>query len=181
MQKLGHAIDKCEKEQTSATQILAQMAKEHEWIAGEKEVFGRAGTAYDFKRQNMADCRAQLKSLSERSQGMRKKINPRVMNMIDSVEKKEMSLKNMMRTVIKDKSKIEETIVSLDEYKKEALHKTWEKVNADFGQIFNELLPGSFAKLDPPEGKTIADGLEVKVCLGKVWKQSLAELSGGQR
>jgi len=101
--------------------------------------------------------------------------------MIDSVEKKESSLKNMMRTVIRDKRKIEETIVSLDEYKKEALQKTWEKVNGDFGHIFNELLPGSFAKLDPPEGKTIADGLEVKVCLGKVWKQSLTELSGGQR
>jgi hypothetical protein len=38
-------------------------------------------------------------------------------------------LKNMVRTVIKDKAKIEETIVSLDEYKKEALHRTWEKVN----------------------------------------------------
>ena len=112
---------------------------------------------------------------------MKKKINPKVMNMIDSVEKKEVALKNMMRTVIRDKRKIEETIGSLDEYKKEALQKTWEKVNGDFGQIFNELLPGSFAKLDPPEGKSIAEGLEVKVCLGKVWKQSLNELSGGQR
>jgi structural maintenance of chromosome 2 len=112
---------------------------------------------------------------------MKKKINPKVMNMIDSVEKKEAALKNMMRTVIRDKSKIEETILNLNEYKKEALHKTWVKVNGDFGQIFNELLPGSFAKLDPPEGKDITDGLEVKVSLGKVWKQSLTELSGGQR
>ena len=53
--------------------------------------------------------------------------------------------------------------------------------NSDFGQIFAELLPGNFAKLDPPEGKDVSDGLEVKVCLGKVWKQSLTELSGGQR
>ena len=157
------------------------MEQEYDWIADEVSNFGRAGTPYDFQSQNMAECKSQLKNLSERFQGMKKKINPKVMNMIDSVEKKEMSLKNMMRTVIKDKRKIEETIVSLDEYKKAALQKTWEKVNGDFGQIFNELLPGSFAKLDPPEGKTIADGLEVKVCLGKVWKQSLAELSGGQR
>jgi structural maintenance of chromosome 2 len=52
---------------------------------------------------------------------------------------------------------------------------------SDFGSIFNELLPGSTAKLNPPEGQTIADGLEVKVCLGGVWKESLTELSGGQR
>ena len=31
------------------------------------------------------------------------------------------------------------------------------------------------------EGKDIAEGLQVKVCLGGVWKASLTELSGGQR
>lgn len=159
------------------------MEREHDWIAEEKENFGRANTPYDFRGQknNMNECKSSLKTLTERFQGMKKNINPKVMNMIDNVEKKEASLKNMMRTVVKDKRKIEETITSLDEYKKEALHKTWTKVNADFGQIFADLLPGSFAKLDPPEGKQISDGLEVKVSLGKVWKQSLTELSGGQR
>ena len=181
MQKLAHQIEKFHKEQQAAGQMLAQMEKEHEWIADEKEGFGRANTAYDFKGQNIVECKSSLRNLTERFQGMKKKINPKVMNMIDSVEKKEASLKNMMKTVIRDKRKIEETIVTLDEYKKEALHKTWSKVNGDFGQIFAELLPGSFAKLDPPEGKQISDGLEVKVSLGKIWKQSLNELSGGQR
>ncbi|RDW92123.1 hypothetical protein BP5796_01517 [Coleophoma crateriformis] len=181
MQKLGHQIEKFDKDQQAAIQLVAHMEKEHEWIADEKDNFGRTGTPYDFKGQNIAECKASLKNLTERFQGMKKKINPKVMNMIDSVEKKEVALKNMMKTVIRDKKKIEETIVSLDEYKKEALQKTWTKVNADFGSIFAELLPGSFAKLDPPEGKTINEGLEVKVSLGKVWKQSLTELSGGQR
>ena len=181
LQKLGHQLDKLNKDQQNAAQMVANMEREHDWIEEEKDNFGRPGTPYDFNGQNIAECKSSLKNLTERFQGMKKKINPKVMNMIDSVEKKEASLKNMMRTVIRDKSKIEETIISLDEYKKEALHKTWTKVNADFGQIFAELLPGSFAKLDPPEGKEITDGLEVKVSLGKVWKQSLTELSGGQR
>ncbi|TGO59182.1 hypothetical protein BCON_0047g00200 [Botryotinia convoluta] len=181
MQKLGHQIEKFHKEQQAAVQTVSHMEQEHEWIADEKDNFGRTGTPYDFKSQNIAECKATLKNLTERSQGMKKKINPKVMNMIESVEKKEIALKNMMKTVIRDKKKIEETISSLDEYKKKALLETWQKVNKNFGQIFAELLPGSFAKLDPPEGKTIADGLEVKVSLGKVWKQSLTELSGGQR
>lgn len=198
MQKLGHQVEKFHKEQQTAVQTVANMEKEHEWIADEKDNFGRSGTPYDFKGQNIAECKASLRNLTERFQGMKKKINPKVMNMIDSVEKKEVSLKNMMKTVIRDKKKIEETIVTLDEYKKKALHETWTKVNRDFGQIFGELLPGSFAKLDPPEGKTINEGLEFKVSLGlyidcpymklllthnigKVWKQSLTELSGGQR
>ena len=180
-QSLGHQLEKLEKDNASVKQLLTSLTETHDWIEDEKDQFGKPGTPYYFEGQNMGECKAMLKNITERFQGMKKKINPKVMNMIDSVEKKEASLKNKMRTVIRDKRKIEETIASLDQYKTDALQTTWEKVNADFGQIFNELLPGSFAKLDPPEGKTISDGLEVKVCLGKVWKESLTELSGGQR
>ena len=181
IQKLSHQIDKFRKDQQSATQLLREMEKEYDWIAEARESFGRPNTPYDFAGKNISECKSSLRNVTERFQGMKKKINPKVMNMIDSVEKKEAALKNMMKTVVRDKRKIEETIVSLDEYKKAALQKTWSKVNTDFGAIFAELLPGSFAKLDPPEGKTINEGLEVKVSLGKVWKQSLTELSGGQR
>ena len=52
---------------------------------------------------------------------------------------------------------------------------------SDFGNIFGELLPGNTSKLEAPEGGDIMDGLEIKVRLGAVWKQSLTELSGGQR
>lgn len=180
-QKLGHTLEKLAKEQTSASSLLDALSKEHDWIPDVVELFGRPGTPYDFRAVNISESKSTLKNLVERSAGQKKKINPKVMNMIDSVEKKEASLKNMMRTVIKDKRKIEETIVELDRYKKDALQKTWEKVDGDFGGIFNELLPGSFAKLVPQEGKTISEGLEVKVQLGKVWKESLTELSGGQR
>ncbi len=51
----------------------------------------------------------------------------------------------------------------------------------DFGSIFTTLLPGTQAKLMPPEGRGVLDGLEVKVAFGDVWKESLSELSGGQR
>ena len=38
------------------------------------------------------------------------------------------------------------------------------------------------AKLEKPVGaSSIMDGLEVRVQLGGVWKESLTELSGGQR
>ncbi|RMY62029.1 hypothetical protein D0865_00668 [Hortaea werneckii] len=180
-QKLGHAIDNFAKAQQQAQQVLSTMEKEYDWIHEAASSFGKPGTPYDFSGQNMSEAKTRLKDVTERFQGMKKKINPAVMAMIDGVEKKEAALKQMMRTVIRDKKKIEETIISLEVYKKEALEKTWRKVNEDFGLIFNDLLPGNTAKLDPPEGKSISDGLEVKVCLGKVWKQSLTELSGGQR
>jgi structural maintenance of chromosome 2 len=46
------------------------------------------------------------------------------------VEKREADLKKNMATVEKDKQKIEETIEELDRYKRDALQKTWKKVNA---------------------------------------------------
>lgn len=183
-QKLAHAVEKLAKDASAAQQTVALLEKEHDWIVDNKDQFGRPGTPYDFQNRNLAESRATLKTMSERFAGMKKKINPKVMPMIDSVEKKEASLKNMLRTVIKDKRKIEETIVSLDEYKREALLKTWRTVTQDFGNIFSDLLPGNnTAKLVPLDDdiNRIQEGLEVKVCLGKVWKSSLTELSGGQR
>ena len=77
--------------------------------------------------------------------------------------------------------KIEAVIADLAQKKIEALQKTWAKVNADFGSIFSTLLPGTNAKLEPQAGCPVEEGLEVKVAFGAVWKQSLTELSGGQR
>lgn len=55
-------------------------------------------------------------------------------------------------------------------------------MNKDFGSIFSTLLPGTQAKLRPPDGMDVIEGgLEVKVAFGDVWKESLSELSGGQR
>merc|ERR1712226_1725313 len=72
-------------------------------------------------------------------------------------------------------------IKELDEKKKQALRTAWDQVNKDFGSIFSTLLPGTQAKLVAPDGASILDGLEVKVAFGDVWKESLSELSGGQR
>jgi len=132
LQKLRHEVEKYNKEEQSSAQAVGQLEQEHEWIADAKDDFGKRGTPYDFHGQNMSELKSSMKQLSERFSSMKRKVNPKVMGMIDSVEKKEASLKNMVRTVIKDKAKIEETIVSLDEYKKEALQRTWEKVNAYF-------------------------------------------------
>jgi len=57
-----------------------------------------------------------------------------------------------------------QVIAELDEKKREALGKTWRKVNQDFGSIFSTLLPGTSAKLEPPEGATFLDGVILPPC-----------------
>ena len=54
-------------------------------------------------------------------------------------------------------------------------------MNRDFGDIFSTLLPGANAKLAPVNGKSIHEGLIPCVAFSGKWKDSLMELSGGQR
>ena len=85
------------------------------------------------------------------------------------------------RYLVKNVNLTSQVIRELDEKKKIELRAAWDKVNKDFGSIFSTLLPGTNAKLTPPEGKDVLDGLEVRVAFGGQWKDSLSELSGGQR
>lgn len=58
-----------------------------------------------------------------------------------------------------------QTIGALDEKKREALEKTWRKVNEDFGAIFSTLLPGTTAKLEPQEGRSFLEGKAVAAAI----------------
>lgn len=71
------------------------------------------------------------------------------------------TLLQRMKVIEKDKMKIELVIKDLEKKKKEVIMLAWEQVTKDFGSIFGTLLPGANAKLKPPDGKTVMDGLEV--------------------
>merc|ERR1712232_958891 len=99
-------------------------------------------------------------------------------------EKAEQEYKDLLAKrdiILNDKQKIEQVIRDLDEKKVETLRHAWAKVNKDFDSIFSTLLPQTNAKLEPPQGMDPSEGLEIKVAFNGVWKQSLSELSGGQR
>jgi structural maintenance of chromosome 2 len=112
-------------------------------------LFGKKDTQYDFGAVDFGKLKEKACELEEAQKGMKKKVNPKVLNMIDrcvgaplatdgcltrkmynsSVEKRETALKKMLATVLKDKEKIEETIEELDRYKCDALQRTCQKVN----------------------------------------------------
>ncbi|POY73859.1 hypothetical protein BMF94_3029 [Rhodotorula taiwanensis] len=179
--QLEKDIEKAKREVKEAADKVTRRESEFEWIADECQTFGQDNSPYSFAGVDMRNVKDKCRQLEENHRAMKRKVNPKVLSMIDSVEKKERDLLAMYKQVVKDKTKIEETVAVLDEHKKDTLEKTWEKVNSEFGNIFAELLPGNFCKLQPLEGKEITQGLEVKVRLGSVWKASLTELSGGQR
>lgn len=66
-----------------------------------------------------------------------------------------------MRQIEKDKKKIEQVIANLEKKKEEVINLAFNQVTKDFGSIFGTLLPGASAKLQPPLGKKVLEGLEV--------------------
>lgn len=178
IQKLNHDLEKANGITKGLKTQLDDLIKENEWLTDESVT---NSIIQQYPDINIEDYENQAAILGERFQNMKRKVNPNIMSMIDNVEKKEESLIQMVRTIEKDKSKIENTIEKLNHYKRETLNTTYQKVSDDFGNIFADLLPGSFAKLVPINPMDVTRGLEVKVKLGPVWKESLVELSGGQR
>ena len=103
------------------------------------------------------------------------------MNLLSKEEEQYTEVLRKKGIVEHDKVQLKSVIAELDEKKRLRLVEACSQVNKDFGSIFSTLLPGAKAKLVPPPGQTVLDGLEVKVGFGDVWKESLNELSGGQR
>merc|ERR1712238_399969 len=172
---------KSEKDGANAERVLASMLKKHFWIEKEKEAFGLSGGPYDFEEIDCNKMSLHLQSLENEQNLLSKKINKKVMGMIEKAEGEYTELLRKRKVVENDKKKIKRGIEELDIKKKSELERTWKKVNRDFGSVFSTLLPGASAKLEPPEGMRAWEGLEVKVAFGDVWKESLSELSGGQR
>ncbi|XP_009771632.1 structural maintenance of chromosomes protein 2-1 [Nicotiana sylvestris] len=170
-----------EMDQKDCSLKVEKLIEKHPWIASEKQLFGRSGTDYDFGSCDPRNARETFEKLQADQSGLEKRVNKKVMSMFEKAEDEYNDLMSKKNIIENDKSKIKKVIEELDEKKKETLKVTWEKVNRDFGSIFSTLLPGTMAKLEPPEGGTFLDGLEVRVAFGAVWKQSLSELSGGQR
>jgi len=181
VQELNHKVSKAQDDLEHAKIKVNQMLEDYQWIEGDRHSFGLPNTIYDFKQTNPSEAAKRIHKLEGTSEKLSKTVNTRAMNMLSKAEEQYEDLMKKKEIVENDKAKIVETIQELDKMKKEALRKAWDQVNKDFGSIFSSVLPGTSAKLQPPEGQDVLDGLEVKVAFGGVWKETLTELSGGQR
>ncbi|EDQ90224.1 uncharacterized protein MONBRDRAFT_18617 [Monosiga brevicollis MX1] len=183
--KSKHTQQTLQTEKATSLNTVRRLLQENAWIESEQAHFGKPGTAFEIKKgdasRDPALCRDRLRALLANQTKLEKTVNMKVLSMFEKAEAKYNDLLKKKAIVEQDKEKIEAVIKELDEKKNEALLKAYAQVNRDFGSIFSTLLPGTKAKLEPVEGTSVLDGLEVKIAFGDVWKESLTELSGGQR
>ena len=103
LNKLDHEVQALVRERTTTKNQVATLEKVHEWILEEKQYvfirtnfssssthwlfsfrqFGKAGSAFDFKANDMGRLKDKARELEDQQKGMKKKINPKVINMID--------------------------------------------------------------------------------------------------
>ena len=211
--KVTHKLQEWLQKAKDAKKNMESLVKEAPWIKDVKHLFGVKGGDFDFEARDVDASHQRYEELKRTQDKLKKKIKPNVMGMLQKAEDDYNDLNKKRQIIVNDKTKIETVIEELDLKKAQALETTWTKVNKDFGSIFAMLLPGTVAKLEPPEGGTVMEGLEVKVRLRRekthrcqslrrlthswsdmyccacpvqvafngVWKESLTELSGGQR
>lgn len=170
-----------EQNKVKNSKRMNKLVMDNDWINNEKKFFNLPDGDYDFSSFNITEERNKHRDLKDENTIFEKKVNKKVDMVVDDFEKQYEKIKEKRDILIKDKKKIEETIIELDIKRKESIEQVYNFVNEKFNSIYSTFLPGASAKLVTLDGKSILKGLEMKVAFNDTWKNSLSELSGGQR
>ena len=182
IKQIKYEIENIKKSSEESAHSVKHYKKKYQWIESEHHLFGNESAGYGFGDNfNVNEVNRRLERLKSTKASLAKTVNMRANIMLSDKEKESEELTRKRKIVSTDKNNLIAYMLEVDQKKKDALQEAWHKINIDFGSIFSTFLPNSNAKLEAPEGKSVTDGLEVKVAFGDVWKDSLTELSGGQR
>lgn len=181
IKKVEAKLEKFNKNAFDEEARMKNLENENKWITQEKSFFGTKESEYDFTNFDEKSESEKLSKFREENAVLKRKVNMKVDMMSDQYEKEYQDLIKKREIITKDKTNIELAIKEMDIKRKEAIEEIYDRVNKELNSIYSTLLPGAGSKLEKLEGKSIMDGLELKVCFNNTWKKSLSELSGGQR
>eukprot|EP00747_Dinoflagellata_sp_TGD_P160977 gnl/TRDRNA2_/TRDRNA2_178037_c0_seq1.p1 gnl/TRDRNA2_/TRDRNA2_178037_c0~~gnl/TRDRNA2_/TRDRNA2_178037_c0_seq1.p1 ORF type:complete len:1135 (-),score=16.38 gnl/TRDRNA2_/TRDRNA2_178037_c0_seq1:130-3534(-) len=170
-----------EEEQKNVLKKLDDLMKINQWVLQERKFFDQIDTIYEFTKNSIEIIRTTYVKKELENSKLEGKINKKVVDMFDKIQKEYYFLKHKKAVVNADKKKIELVIQELDENRKRTVKEAWIKVNKNLSSIFTTLNPGTSAELIEPLGQNFMDGLEIKISCSSTGNRSLNELSGGQK
>ncbi len=126
------------------------------------------------------------KELQKERENYKKRINLEIEEESNKFFQKCTVVNQQKDTILQNRKTLKDNIYSLDSKKYTTVLHCFEKVNHTLGQIFAMLLPGANARMKMDDyydkKKNIKyKGIEMEICFNNQWKNSLSELSGGQR
>lgn len=181
IKKKENEIIKVKASNTEGYQRIKTLEDKYPWIEEDKNHFGAKNTRYDYAKEDPVGAGQKLHNMQENKEKLSRNINQEAMVLLEKEEEHYKKIVERRSKIDNDRKKIIDSIKNMDTKKERDLKIAYEQINANFGSIFSTLLPGTQAKLEPPAGVSFLKGLEVKVGFNGIWKESLTELSGGQR
>lgn len=174
-------MEKIRNDNRTGYDRISKLESEYKWIVTDREFFGVKNTKYDYSKEKPEEAGEKLREAKAKQAKMEKRINLKAMVLLEREEEKLKEVHSRKLIVENDRKKIKSILKGLDDEKTEQVRVAWKEVDKNFGSIFTVLLPGAQASLVPSAGGDFFQGLSIKVGFNGVWKESLNELSGGQR
>lgn len=181
IKKTENNVTKLQNENKDAFELIENLESKYKWIQEDKEFFGLKNTRYDYSKEDPDEAGRKLDIADKKKNEMERTINVKAMVLLQTEEQQYTQVIKRREIVLSDRHKIQTIIQELDKKRKIEIRSAWKAIDGNFDKIFNALLPGANATLLPPEGKDFLVGLQIKVGFNNLWKESLNELSGGQR
>jgi len=184
-QQLTEDINLVMKNRESTVDTIKNLREKFTWIDDEKDSFNVPGSEYDFSQVDLTSLYKKRDKLKRAQEILDRKLNKKVINMLDAAESEERDLEQKLTKAARGKEHLEKAIPDLNNKKESKLEECFKSVRENFEKIFSLLLKGTSAikaTLRPVNAKEgISSGIAIKVAVGNTWKESLSELSGGQR
>ncbi|XP_050439054.1 structural maintenance of chromosomes protein 2-like [Adelges cooleyi] len=171
-----------EREKKKTLQVLDEFKEKFEFLEkkmpdSQKLIAKRM----DYTNFNSDECKQLVDELQEKFDQLSKVVDPVKLNNLHKHIQEYNRLLAKLDLITKDKNKINEVIEELEVKKRQTLERASKRVNLEFGKIFSTVLPGAQACLKQVNPNDITAGLEIRIAFNGLWKDSLDELSGGQR
>ncbi|KAK1442597.1 structural maintenance of chromosomes protein 3 [Babesia gibsoni] len=180
LKKLEYAIQEMEKEAQESLVIMDKLVKENPWIVAEEANFNTKGSTFDFSGIRLEKITKRLNELKQLKHELSRRVNRKAQQLYDKMEGDYNDLLKKKQRVEEDRDKINSVIADLDVKKHENINRSFTVITRYFSDIFHILLSNAQATLIPINGDVL-NGIEMKVGFNDTWKNSLSELSGGQR
>lgn len=159
---------------------LRTLEKNHPWIEEEREHFGKRNTQYDYAKEDPEKAYRRLGSLMSDQKRISLNLNQNVLHLLKQEEEQHEQVMRRIGEIETDKASIQEFLEKTEREKLIQVERACKEVNRNFGEIFTTILPGVQAMLRTVDGD-FKKGLDIRVGFNGIWKESLSELSGGQR
>ncbi|KAG5507737.1 hypothetical protein JIQ42_08026 [Leishmania sp. Namibia] len=155
----------------------------HSWLLEARETFNEPGGPYDFSdAARTAAILHELREIEARAAVMSSKLSQKSAILYEERRREYEELVKQRTALGEDKEAIQRCITEIESKKWGALDRMVGVVSSIFGKLFATCLPGAAAQLlEERDAANHLTGLSVRVSFNEKPKESLSELSGGQR